>query len=116
MSRRRHVWHPGLHQWVDVTNAPRPKRVGAYIMRDSMDAILHPATGQVTDSKSHFRAMTRASGMVEMGNDAPLERAPPPPPDERDIERDIAGAIQMLNQGYQPPPVDPVDADTRILN
>jgi hypothetical protein len=49
----RYVWHND--QWVPAVRASRPRLFPA-IISDSMDALLHPATGLMTDSKSHFRA------------------------------------------------------------
>lgn len=110
--RRRYVWHN--MQWVDVTDAPRRPRVGPYIITDSMRPAVHPVTGHTFDSKSAFRAVTKAHGLVELGNDAP--RAPAPLPNvQADLKQDVAEAIGMLEQGYQPPPLDVADADTRII-
>lgn len=39
------------------------------VISDTMDAMVHPATGKLMDSKSQFRAMTRAAGCVEVGNE-----------------------------------------------
>ena len=108
--RRRYIWHGG--QWVDVTNAPRRPRVGPYIITDTMAPAVHPATGLVFDSKSAFREVTRAHGLVELGNDAPS--VPPAPAVQADLKQDVAEAINMLEQGYQPPPVETAEADTRI--
>lgn len=51
-----------------------PRRVlGPMIISDDLKAgvngLWHPATGQRTDSKSHFRKMTRDSGCVEVGDE-----------------------------------------------
>lgn len=108
--RRRHIWHGG--RWVDVTDAPRRPRVGPYIMRDSMAPAVHPATGEVMDSKSAFRAVTRQHGLVEVGNDAPTTYAPPVEP--RDVAADVAHAWNMVEQGYTPPPIETADAETRL--
>lgn len=108
---RRHIWHGG--RWVDVTDAPRRPRVGPYIVRDGMAPAVHPATGQIFDSKSAFRSITRAHGLVEVGNDAPT--APlRPAVDLGDVKASVAEAYSMLEQGYHPPPVETADAETRI--
>lgn len=71
--------------WCDVQKAVVPKSqkvrgpaplrsdIGApMVVSDSLGGQLrHPATGAVTDSKSHFRQMTRASGCTEVGDQAP---------------------------------------------
>lgn len=102
--RRRYIWHNGA--FVDITDMPRPKRIGPYIIRDQMETCIHPATGEMMDSKSAFRAVTREHGLVEVGNDAPTS----PPPLLEDLKGDVAQAIEMLEQGYEPPPIEAVDS------
>lgn len=65
---------------------------------DTMDALWHPHTGQMIDSKSEFRAITKASGGEEVGNEV-----------QRDTRRndevtkdEVAQAVQMVKQGYRP--------------
>lgn len=108
--RRRHIWRNG--EWVDVTDWKRPPRKTPYIVRDSMDAAVHPVTGEVMDSKSAFRAVTKAHGLVEVGNEA----LPAPAPIEAPagLAEDVAQAWQMLEQGHTPPPVEAATPDTRI--
>jgi hypothetical protein len=73
----------------------------------------HPCTGEVLESKSAFRAVTRAHGCVEMGNDAPI--APPAyQVDRKELRADIANALQQHEQGYRPPPTEPAADDVRI--
>lgn len=40
------------------------------IISDSMDALRHPITQEMMDSKSRFRAVTKSHGCVEVGNDS----------------------------------------------
>lgn len=108
--RRRYVWYSG--QWVDITDAPRRPRVGPYIITDTMRPAVHPATGEVMDSKSAFRAVTKAHGLVEVGNDAPRYAAAPAV--QADLKHDVAEAFSMIEQGYTPPPVEAATPDTRI--
>lgn len=58
-------------------------------------------TGKITDSKSEFRKMTRASGCIEMGNDAPKPRAPQRLSRE-ERRNDIGRAIYDLKNGRVP--------------
>lgn len=115
--RRRFIWHG--RDWVDVTDAKRAQRVGPYIVRDGMDACIHPATGEMMDSKSAFRRITREHGLIEIGNEAPAKTASIHEP--RGIAEDVAQAYQMLEQGYTPPPVetagtlDGASIETRII-
>lgn len=39
------------------------------VITDTMGAMRHPITGKLMDSKSQFRAVTRAHGCVEVGNE-----------------------------------------------
>jgi len=74
----------------------RPLRQGGKhvnIIRDTMDATWHPCDNRFYDSKAKFRAVTRAHGGTEIGNDKFPAHAP-----ERDnsIKHDIARAIAEL--------------------
>ena len=53
----RYVWGNG--DWIDTTGWKRPPRKTPYIVRDSMTPAVHPVTGDVLDSKSASRAITR---------------------------------------------------------
>lgn len=101
--RAKFVWHDG--KWVDVTGWRPPPRKAPYIIRDSMDYAIHPATGEMLDSKSKFREITRAHGLVEVGNDCPT--SPTKPTLSRaERKRDIATAIEQLEAGHTPPPTE----------
>ena len=102
-GKRKYVWHNNT--FVDVTDWKPPPRKTPYIVRDSMDAAVHPATGQVLDSKSRFRDITRAHGLVEVGNEKPtIPTTRTMSKGER--KKDIATAIEQLEQGYTPPPIE----------
>jgi hypothetical protein len=115
--KSKYVWHAG--QWVDVTHWKPPPRRTPYIIRDSMDAMQHPATGEVFDSKSRFREVTRANGLVEMGSDAPICRnsGNDARAQEKGVTDALVQAYAMLEQGYQPPPNESLAdwGETRIL-
>lgn len=97
--RSKFIWHGG--KWLDVTGWTRPPSKAPAIIRDQMDALMNHATGEMFDSKSQFRAATKAAGCEELGNDAPMTA----PQQERDTARfDISEAIAQLEQGYEPPP------------
>lgn len=45
-------------------------QAGFYVMSDSLgNMLVHPVTGQATDSKSRFRQMTRDTGCIEIGTE-----------------------------------------------
>jgi hypothetical protein len=104
----RYVWLDG--GWTDTTGWKRAPRRTPYIIRDVMDAVQHPATGQTLDSKSRFREVTRAHGLEEVGNDVPIRRHPRP----TSARQDIADAYDMIEQGHTPAPVERADGETRI--
>lgn len=63
------------------------------VISDTMRPMRHPSNGKIYDSKSRFRAETRARGLVEIGNEQPKQRkAIDMPP----VGPDIARAIQEL--------------------
>lgn len=74
-----------------VQTEPRGK--GPSVISDYLPDLRHPSTGKVMDSKSQFRAVTRANGCVEVGNEK-----------QRDtrqatvggLKKDIATAITQL--------------------
>ncbi len=114
-GKAKFVWNGG--EWVDVTGWRRaPSRFPA-IHRDTTEPMVHPATGQTLDSKSRFRAITKAHGLVEVGNDSLTSLNPRREPVES-RKKDIAQAIEMLEQGYQPPPTESLSdwgGETRMI-
>lgn len=103
--KRKYVWHNGT--FVDVTDWKPAPRKTPYIIRDTMDALQHPVTGQMMDSKSEFRKVTRAHGLVEVGNDSP--KSPKPPTESKHARKKaISEAYEAVAAGYTPPPVESV--------
>ena len=100
-----YVWNG--ETFVDTTGWKRAPSQFPSIIRDSMDALVHPATGKRMDSKSEFRRVTRAHGMVELGTDATCQTTQTTnTQDEKRLTSDIAEAFQKVEQGYQQPPLD----------
>jgi hypothetical protein len=114
--KRNYVWDG--QTFVDVTGWKRPPSRFPAIHRDTSEPMVHPATGEVFDSKSRFRETTKAHGLVEVGTDN-LTNLNPRRADVKSRKQDIAQAMQMVEQGYQAPPVESLsDADwagTRML-
>lgn len=75
--------------------APREGRVNG-VITDTMQAMRHPITGKLMDSKSQFRAVTRAHGCVEVGNETQRDTRKLDGFDSRTRKGDIARAIQEL--------------------
>ena len=69
------------------------------IQTDHMDMLRHPATGLYSDSKSAFRRMTRASGCVEVGDQAPTtpgkDRRRPARQEKAERVQAIKGAMRQ---------------------
>lgn len=105
----KYLWHDGA--WWPAVRTPRPP-VAPAIIRDGMDALVHPATGETFDSKSAFRAATRDAGCVELGND--VTAALPAYQRTPGLRDDIHAALKMLNEGYRPEPGEALDGETRI--
>jgi hypothetical protein len=80
---------------IKIAGPRHEKRQATYVISDTMDHMKHPATGAMIDSKSKFRAETRASGCVEVGTD-PAGYRPKPKFDVsvgevvNDVKRSIA--------------------------
>lgn len=115
-GKHQYVWNGG--EWVDVTGWKRGPNVFPAIHRDVMQPAIHPATGQTLESKSRFREVTKANGLVEVGTDSLTSRNPPRE-SRQSRKQDIAKAIEMVEQGYQAPPVESIsdwkDEPVRIL-
>lgn len=101
MSRRVYVMRNG--RMVDKADlAPRgaqggPREAPA-VIRDGLDDLRHPATGEIVDSKARFRQITRNAGCEEVGT-SEMKRGAPPPISARD---DVGRALQMVKEGYRP--------------
>ena len=75
----KYIWDKEAKSWVDAAAARKTPDGTIHIIRDGMEAAEHPATGIVTDSKSHFRQMTKASGCIEVGDQrVPMKKTPLP--------------------------------------
>jgi hypothetical protein len=75
---------------------PRHARSAApNVISDTMDPLKHMGTGRVLDSKSAFRADTKASGCVEVGTD-PAGYRERPKIEPRDVHEDVKRAVQEL--------------------
>jgi hypothetical protein len=89
--KRKYYWDRAKRDWVE--RIPRHDRpMGAMLIRDDMNAAVHPVTGEVLESKSQFRRRTREAGYIEVGNDVKVEpRALP----------DVPGRAQELKRVWE---------------
>lgn len=104
----KYVWWNGA--WMPAVRVSRPP-VAPAIIRDNMDALRHPATGEMFDSKSQFRRATKDAGCEELGNDVPMGHEYQP---ADGLKEDIAKAVSMLDQGYRPEPTPAIEGEMRI--
>ena len=89
-----------------IAHAPRPacdrrSRLAApMVILDEMAPTQHMADGHLYTSKRKFRAVTRAHGLVEVGNDpAMLRRKPGPKPDRQAIRAAVHRAFSRAGLG-----------------
>jgi len=78
------------------TASPRHSKPVRGVISDEMPAMRHPITQKLMDSKSRFRAETRAHGCVEVGNDVQRDTRRMEGFDSSSRKADIARAIQEL--------------------
>jgi hypothetical protein len=76
--------------------APRVSGRVRGVISDTMDALIHPCTGKLMDSKSNFRRVTRAKGGVEVGNEKLVDRRVTVGLDTETRKRDIDHAMRQL--------------------
>lgn len=98
------IWVMRDGQLVDKATAGPPPQAGirtgrgAACISDTMDALKHPGTGRMLDSKSEFRRDTRASGCLEVGTDPSVAREKPRHTvSTGEVAADVKRAIQELN-------------------
>lgn len=75
-----------------ATAVPLAGCVGG-VISDTMPGMRHPITQKMMDSKSQFRAVTRAHGCVEVGNDVQRDTRRMDMPN---LKGDIARSITQL--------------------
>ncbi len=93
MGDGRSVYRRITHRTDNRSDLPAPM-----VITDTMDALRHPATGDMVDSKAHFRKVTRDHGAQEVGTDQVGASAPK----DTTYAADVGGAIQKLKSGYKP--------------
>lgn len=85
----------GNGEWVEIDKHESVQTRG-YVIQDSIDPFLSHADGQMYESKSVYRRNLKAMGMVEMGNDAKINK--------REIQYDrgdLKGDIAKVMQRYE---------------
>ncbi len=77
-----------------------PKLPLPFVRRDNINALWHPGDGRTYDSRSDYDAVTKAKGLMPIG-DADLSKEVTPFTDNS-LKNDIAEAIKKVNEGYKP--------------
>lgn len=88
-----------------IDASPAPKRSSLptpRIISDTMDPTEH-VDGRFYESKAQYRAVTKANGCIEIGNDPARFRQPAKPKPDRQAKRDvIQRAEYMVRNGIKP--------------
>lgn len=69
MTKIVYVWDDEQKKFVDRATRAASVAPKVHIINDSMEPTWHPCDGQYYDSKRKFRAVTKAHGKTEVGND-----------------------------------------------
>lgn len=88
----RHIYKFIDGEWVEVSGKPDIE-AKVYIHTDEMPSLINHADGKRYDSKSRFRAATRAAGGYEVGNDTMNNRREHDP---KGVREDIHRSINRL--------------------
>jgi hypothetical protein len=84
---------------------PRSALPMPMVISDTLDDVVHPATGERYASKKKFRDETRARGLTEVGNEAfPVRQGPTEAETRQEIQREIAEAYTAIEQGAEVAP------------
>lgn len=86
-------WKPIVHEDRVHISPARSSLPCPMMITDTMDPVEH-VDGRFYTSKSQYRAVTKANGLVEVGNDpARLRPNPPPKPDRKAIKEAVGKAM-----------------------
>ena len=67
---RKYVYSQETGKMVEVTNQPRPKRKGPYVIEDIKPyKVVGPEYGKVIGSRSHHREYIRKHNLTEVGDE-----------------------------------------------
>lgn len=105
--RKTYIWDKQRKEFVDYY---APERVQTHVvMQDSIEPTKHPADGRVYESKSQYNQVTRSRGLVEIGPEGLKAMLKRDPHEIRPVKETIREAVQKVNQGYRPAPLERSD-------
>ena len=87
-----------VYRKVPDDNHQRSELPSPMLIRDQMDALRHPITGDMIESKTEFRSITKKNGGEELGND----KLDVSPPRDTTYASDVGEAVRKVNEGYRP--------------
>lgn len=125
MPRERFIWDSSAMAWRPRADVLSEKAIAAAAERSSLPApmvirdgiggiqgLRHPSTGEFIDSKSQFRAETRARGLTEVGEeDFPVRQVQSDAELAREVAQDAALAYDMLEAGGEAIAAKPLNTD-----
>lgn len=83
----------GEHKLIPLDELEHEPRV--YIQQDTMNPLWHPANGKTYDSKSEFKKVTKAHGLIEYGNEMPKPKVKSAP---GGIKQDLLKAFERYGR------------------
>lgn len=76
------------------------RRTSHQVLQDSIEPTMHPADGQIYDSRSVYDSVTRAHGLVDVSGEKDFVTRRPKI-DYSDMEADVADAYEHFDQSEE---------------
>lgn len=89
------------------------------VISDTMDPVQSQLDGKHYTSKSKLRRTYREGGVVELGNDAPLTKAPVAGPDEKTLRETVEksfAAVEKMDNVHETPAMAEVMEQQKTLS
>jgi hypothetical protein len=97
-----YTWNPATKTFEAIGGSAQKRKQTHSVIQDSMNSTWHPITGEMIDSKSKFRKITKSHGCIEVGNEEQKQR----PPETKDSDYTEAIIKAYENPNYQGKSVD----------
>jgi len=93
------------YRWIksdeELERLMRPKENFHHVQDDTMEPTWHPATGEMIDSKSRFRQVTKNAGCIELGNENMSPKMEQPKEDTHAIGKMIWDQMEAEHIDYR---------------